>query len=303
MISVNGYYDGHNYIIEGNVAVRPNQRVIITFLDEDFDANSQQNAAEQKLDRAKIRLLEEISANAHAALNTMQYDGWILRFSGGYTNRANSVSVIYPSSLGFEGKVAYCEQAYKNQHLPCVFKITEADSALDDFLASRGYSLVTPTDVMLADLHSRNFPQNEISAQARCVFTDEPSEEWLRSYFDFHGLTDAASQEIFRRMLAKVQIPAAYCLLLNENQIVACASSALERGFALVQNVAVSPQFRGRGFGRMICEAVLAKSKSDGAARAFLQVVQDNHIALSLYKSLGFEREYIYWYRKMGEGK
>ena len=53
VISVNGYYDGHNYIIEGNVAVRPNQRVIITFLDEDFDASSQQNAAEQKFDTMK----------------------------------------------------------------------------------------------------------------------------------------------------------------------------------------------------------------------------------------------------------
>ena len=40
VISVNGYYDGHNYITEDDVAVRPNQRVIITFLDEDFDAGS-----------------------------------------------------------------------------------------------------------------------------------------------------------------------------------------------------------------------------------------------------------------------
>lgn len=36
MLAVNGYYDGHNYIIEDNVAVKTNQRVIITFLDEEF---------------------------------------------------------------------------------------------------------------------------------------------------------------------------------------------------------------------------------------------------------------------------
>ena len=34
MLSVNGYYDGTGYITEGNVAVKPNQRVIITYLDE-----------------------------------------------------------------------------------------------------------------------------------------------------------------------------------------------------------------------------------------------------------------------------
>ena len=34
MTSVCGYYDGNGYVTEGNVAVKPNQRVIITILDE-----------------------------------------------------------------------------------------------------------------------------------------------------------------------------------------------------------------------------------------------------------------------------
>ena len=34
MLAVNGYYDGNGYVTEGNIAAKPNQRVIITFLDE-----------------------------------------------------------------------------------------------------------------------------------------------------------------------------------------------------------------------------------------------------------------------------
>ncbi|MBO7478000.1 MAG: hypothetical protein J6U04_08725 [Salinivirgaceae bacterium] len=34
MTSVCGYYDGTGYVTEGNVAVKPNQRVIITILDD-----------------------------------------------------------------------------------------------------------------------------------------------------------------------------------------------------------------------------------------------------------------------------
>ena len=34
MLAVKGYFDGRNYITEGNVAVKPNQRFIITFLDD-----------------------------------------------------------------------------------------------------------------------------------------------------------------------------------------------------------------------------------------------------------------------------
>lgn len=32
--SVHAYYDGRKYVTQGNVAAKPNQRVIITFLDE-----------------------------------------------------------------------------------------------------------------------------------------------------------------------------------------------------------------------------------------------------------------------------
>jgi hypothetical protein len=39
MLAVKGYYDGYNYITEGNVAVKPNQHVIITFLEDDIEDN------------------------------------------------------------------------------------------------------------------------------------------------------------------------------------------------------------------------------------------------------------------------
>ena len=60
----------------------------------------------------KIKLVEELAANAHVALNSVQFDGWILRFSEGHTGRANSISVIYPSSFDVEQKILYCEKMY-----------------------------------------------------------------------------------------------------------------------------------------------------------------------------------------------
>lgn len=47
----------------------------------------------------QIRLYEELSFNSHPSLQTQYYDGWILCFSNGYTNRANSVNMIYPSTI------------------------------------------------------------------------------------------------------------------------------------------------------------------------------------------------------------
>ena len=34
MIAVNAYFDGNNYVLEDNVLVKQNQKVIITLLDE-----------------------------------------------------------------------------------------------------------------------------------------------------------------------------------------------------------------------------------------------------------------------------
>ena len=95
--------------------------------------------------------LEEIAANGHVALNVMQYDGWLLRFSGGFTGRANSISVIYPSRKEMAEKVEYCEKCYAKQGLPTLFKLTEYDTELSDYLKKRGYEVVTPTDVMILE--------------------------------------------------------------------------------------------------------------------------------------------------------
>jgi len=124
--------------------------------------------------KVSIRKLEEMAANGHVALNVMQYDGWLLRFSNGYTFRANSVSILYApivdakregerSASGDVGsfvacgtesgklveKVEFCEKQYKKQGLPCVFKVTEEDRAFSDFLESRGYEVITPSYIMV----------------------------------------------------------------------------------------------------------------------------------------------------------
>ena len=59
-----------------------------------------------------IRYLEELSFNAHPSLQTQYYDGWILRFAKGYSSRANSVNVIYPSFIDIKEKVEECEKRY-----------------------------------------------------------------------------------------------------------------------------------------------------------------------------------------------
>ena len=241
----------------------------------------------------KIRFLEEAAANGHVALNMMQYDGWLLRFSEGYTNRANSVSVIYPSVIPPGEKLAYVEKCYAKQGLPTVFKVTDIDVELNGILEDHAYQIVTPTDVMELPLESTDFGD----AVTDCVFASDPM-EWLPYYFMYEKIENEAKQDIFRRMLTKVTVDTVYVSLLYEGRPVACASAAIDRGFALIQNVIVSGDVRGKGLGKKLCSALIAKVKEQGAGHAFLQVVQSNEIAMNLYKKLGFKKVYSYWYMK-----
>lgn len=239
----------------------------------------------------KVRFLEEIGANGHVALNVIQYDGWLLRFSNGYTSRANSVCVLYPSTRPVEEKITYCEKCYARQGLPTIFKVTDLDKELSDLLARRGYEIVSPTDVM------------EVAAwdaeKTHCEFSSEP-EEWLPRYFAFENMTDETKKKTFQKMLSRVMIDASYGILYYEGEPVACASIAVEHGYALLHNVIVTSAMRGKGLGEKLCRAMIAKAKEMGADHVFLQVVQSNQVAMNLYKKLGFQKDYTYWYMKKG---
>ena len=99
-------------------------------------------------------------------------------------------------------------------------------------------------------------------------------------------------------MLSKVQVDTIYCAALQDGKIVACASAAIEHGYMLLQNVVVTPEFRGHGFGKMVCQALISKAKENAARYSYLQVVQSNKVALDMYTKLGYEKVYSYWYMK-----
>ncbi len=54
--------------------------------------------------------IEKVSLNSWPALQQILFDGWILRFSEGYTKRANSVNPLFASSMDVEEKVDTCER-------------------------------------------------------------------------------------------------------------------------------------------------------------------------------------------------
>jgi hypothetical protein len=61
------------------------------------------------------QFIEELTLNHWPSLQTLLYDGWVLRFAEGHTKRANSVNPIYTFKQPVDEKITQCEQLYSNQ--------------------------------------------------------------------------------------------------------------------------------------------------------------------------------------------
>lgn len=239
----------------------------------------------------KLRFFEELSFNSHPSLQTKYYDGWLLRFSEGYTNRANSVNMIYPSTIDLQVKIEECEAQYFKQGLPCVFKMTDgSETGLDVLLQERGYEVATPTDLMTLDLRDKTFETGE------CIIANQVTKEWLDTYFKLENYPPKKC-ETATKMLEMIRNETLYCCIEKNGESIACASAVLERGYVTLVNVIVDERYRGQGYGRRLCESLLSQAKETGSHTAYLQVVQSNRIAVKLYESLGYRKEYSYWYR------
>lgn len=239
-----------------------------------------------------VQLYEELTLNAHPALQTQFYDGWVLRFANGYTKRANSINVLYPAVLDLQTKINECEKRYSAKGLPTVFKLTEtAAPCIDKALGEQGYSIVEPTYVMKMDLQDKTFGESD------CILTDHASAEWLESYFSFSHYPDGVKKETAKQILDNVKNPMICGRIVKNGVSVACGLAVIERGYMGLLNVTVDENQRGKGYGFEICNSLLSAAKSFGAHTAYLQVVQNNKIAVNMYSKIGYRRIYSYWYR------
>src|SRR5262245_44277359 len=65
-------------------------------------------------------------------------------------------------------------------------------------------------------------------------------------------------------------------------------STFAARPLVNVHDLAVVPEYRGRGIGRRLLAAVERKATELGCCKLTLEVGQDNHLAKGLYRSVGF---------------
>ena len=242
----------------------------------------------------QVQTIEELSLNALPCLQQILYDGWVLRFSEGYTKRANSVTPLYPSSQDAIAKIQRCEQIYDNFRLQPIFRLTNAPQAktLDLALEQQGYTKQDSVSVQVKEITDTGIEQNQLFP----TIAYEISEEWLDHYVHAVNLP-TQHWNTLSTMLGIIPNPTCYAWLKDRHRFCSCGLGVLENNYLGLFFIATALKQQGKGYTRQLICAMLDWGKHNGATKAYVQVETNNKSAMNLYRKLGFVESYQYFYR------
>ena len=244
-----------------------------------------------------INELEALGLEAWPPRDRVDFDGWVLCESGGFTRRTNSVHPLEAGRLPLGDKINYCEAFYAERGARTVFKMTPASQppVLDAVLAERGYRRADPTSVQTVELEDGWF-ERDAQVQIRPAFRMS----WLRDCAALRGFS-ARDTDALREILVRIGThpePCGFAWIEERSAALAVGLGVLRSAHLVLFQIATRSDVRRKGLGKRITESLLAWGAEHGARTAMLQVESANTPAVELYRKLGFEEQYQYWYRE-----
>lgn len=245
----------------------------------------------RSIDLDEIRRLEVLAFRGWPALETLDIGGWRLRFSGGYTKRANSINVLGEISDFSEKAVTELEAFYRERGLAVVWRLTPlAPPAVEAVLSGRGYGAIERSLVQRCPLRP------DFATDPQVQILERPTEDWIDA-FSLHSPVRPNYRAVMRRMLSAIAAPAGFAFVVEDGRPMAMAIGAVEGNHMGLFDVLVMPHARRRGLARRVTESLYAWAWQHGARFAYLQVVATNDAAMPLYAAQGFSTLYEYEYR------
>jgi ribosomal protein S18 acetylase RimI-like enzyme len=242
--------------------------------------------------------IEEMSMNAWPSLQTLIYDGWIIRLANGYGNRANSINPIYPSKIKLEEKFKHCDELFMAHNLPASYKLIncEEHEIIEKKLVKKHYRKINETSIQVCKI--KDSISRPIQQGKGIVVSDTFTEKWMKSVIKFNGEIGKKHEPTFRKIIGNIAVEKIVVHKEVNGKIIGCGCGVIENNYVGIFDVVVKEELRGKGYGREIVETILSQAAKLGVKNTYLQVMLNNSAALHLYKKMGYKEIYQYWYRK-----
>lgn len=233
--------------------------------------------------------LEAVAASGWRPAETGAVGGWVLRASGGFTGRGNSVLPLRAPGLPLDDALAAVHAWYAERGLPARFQVpVEARRLLDAALAERGWAPSVDVHVMAARL---DLLRGAAPDEPPVTITENPGDDWFAVYREGAGSSAQA------RALLTRHDAAGFALIRDGAQAVAIGRGALDDRWLGVTAVEVEPTRRRQGLARAVMGALRDWGIARGATHSYLQVSADNAPAVTFYEQLGYWQHHDYRYR------
>lgn len=235
----------------------------------------------------RIQELENVLTTTWPPLTQELFGKWLLRTSGKFTMRANSVLPRGKAPYGeppqeIDEAIAHVIAHYEKAGLVPTFAIPlPTYQELDSKLFDNGWIEKVRAHVMVADIAHRDLSKSQFTVSISESFDDE----WLALQED-HGVADLMRA-----------YPALYASVFDGEKLVGVGRTSHADGWSALSRVYVEPNYRGHGVSKLVVKALLGASFEAGIKKSVLQVDSKNTIAIHLYSSLGFSFHHEYVYR------
>jgi ribosomal protein S18 acetylase RimI-like enzyme len=240
---------------------------------------------------SEVAELEAVCERAWPPQERLELDGAVLRFTHGFTRRANSARVDAGGG-DLEGLIARAEEEYRSRGLRPGFRLTPlTPPAFEALLRERGYEVDTEAVVMVAGALPETAapdPGDGIELSGRL------GEEWLRVFQAIERRWPAEQDAGARWVLGSGDAPRRFALARVDGEPAATGYGRIEGDWLYIASVATFPKRRRLGLARAVSDRLVAWAAEEGARRAILQAETKNGAAQALYAALGFEPRYIY---------
>ena len=135
--------------------------------------------------RDELLAIERAAVAAWPALETADINGWLWRYSGGGSQRANSVSALCFRGSDVDSSIAAAEARYRARGAAPMFQICDVNvpADLDQRLERRGYRV----QELCTCLAKRITPDPSAGFEASVEPAEEPTEAWLSIFYRNFG--------------------------------------------------------------------------------------------------------------------
>ncbi|MCG7494557.1 GNAT family N-acetyltransferase [Thalassobius sp. Cn5-15] len=234
------------------------------------------------------RILYDVADTTWPAATEARLGPWLIRDGQGGGQRV-SATVAVDTPTADDIAAAEVEMQALNQYR--LFQIRDYDAELDQMLAERGYQIVDPVNLLVADI-------NDIATAFPPPVTAFQVWEPLAIQIDIWaaGGIGPARLDVMRRADC---VKTALLGRLNDSPAGA-GYVGIHQGVAMVHALEVVPTQRRQGMAQYLMRLAAFWARDNGASHIAVLCTQANTAANALYQGLGMTLAGQYHYRKHG---